>query len=138
MSAVLVDSNVILDAILGSSPWKAWSSERLEACARQARLVINPMIFAEVSVSFPLIEDAEAAMSVNYLEREPISYDAAFLAGKAYLAYRRRGGEKRSPLPDFFIGAHAAVAGYSLLTRDASRYRTYFPRLAVIAPDTHP
>lgn len=138
MSAVLIDSNVILDAIFETSPWSAWSSQHLETLARQTRLVINPIIFAEVSVSFPLIEDAEAAMSVAYLEREQISFDAAFLAGKAFLAYRRRGGEKRSPLPDFFIGAHAAVAGYMLLTRDASRYRTYFPRLAIVAPDTHP
>jgi predicted nucleic acid-binding protein len=138
MSAVLIDSNVILDAILASSPWSAWSSQRLESLARQSRLVINPIIFAEVSVSFPLIEDAEAAMSAAYLEREQISFDAAFLAGKAFLAYRRRGGEKRSPLPDFFIGAHASVAGYMLLTRDAARYRTYFPRLAILAPDTHP
>jgi predicted nucleic acid-binding protein len=138
MSAVLIDSNVILDAIFVSSPWNAWSSRHLETLARQTRLVINPIIFAEVSVSFPLIEDAEAAMSVAYLEREQISFDAAFLAGKVFLAYRRRGGEKRSPLPDFFIGAHAAVAGYMLLTRDASRYRTYFPRLAIVSPDTHP
>ena len=138
MSGVLIDSSVILDAIFEASPWSPWSSERLAEFARRSRLVINPIIFAEVSVSFPLIEDAEAAMAVAYLEREQVSYDAAFLAGKAYLAYRRRGGERRSPLPDFFIGAHAAVAGYTLLTRDAARYRTYFPRLAVVAPDTHP
>jgi hypothetical protein len=135
MKAVVVDSNVILDAIFESPPWSAWSTERLAELSRRTRLVINAIIFAEVSISFPLIEDAEAAMAVAYLEREDISYDAAFLAGKAFLSYRRRGGERRSPLPDFFIGAHAAVAGYALLTRDASRYRTYFPRLTIIAPN---
>jgi predicted nucleic acid-binding protein len=111
-----------------AAPWNLGASD--PAC--------DPIIFAEVSISFALIEDAEAAMSAAYLEREPISFDAAFLAGKAFVTYRRRGGEKRSPLPDFFLGAHAAVAGYMLLTRDASRYRTYFPRLAIVAPDTHP
>ena len=85
-------------------------------------------------MTFPMIEDAEAALAIALLEREPIPFEAAFLAGKVFRDYRRRGGLKRSPLPDFFIGAHAAVAGYRLLTRDGSRYRTYFPRLDVIAP----
>jgi predicted nucleic acid-binding protein len=98
------------------------------------RLVINPVIYAEVSVRYSRIEDLESALPKSLIDREPIPYEAAFLAGKAFLAYRQRGGTKRSPLPDFFIGAHAAIAGYRLLTRDAARYRTYFPRLPLIAP----
>ena len=92
------------------------------------------MIYAEVSIRYRRIEDLDAALPRDMLEREAIPYEAVFLAGKVYLAYRRRGGTKRSPLPDFFIGAHAAVAGYQLLTRDAARYRTYFPKLTVVAP----
>jgi len=92
------------------------------------------VIYAEVSIRYRRIEDLDAALPRDMLEREAIPYEAVFLAGKVYLAYRRRGGTKRSPLPDFFIGAHAAVAGYQLLTRDAARYRTYFPKLTVVAP----
>jgi predicted nucleic acid-binding protein len=134
MTPVVVDSNVLLDAILGEAPWADWSIRHLEELASRSRLVINAVIFAEVSVTFPMIEDAEAAMAIALLEREPIPFEAAFLAGKVFRDYRRRGGLKRSPLPDFFIGAHAAVAGYRLLTRDGAQYRTYFPRLDVIAP----
>ena len=128
MTPVVVDSNILLDAILGEAPWADWSITRLGELASQSRLVINAVIFAEVSVTFPMIEDAEAALAIALLEREPIPFEAAFLAGKVFRDYRRRGGLKRSPLPDFFIGAHAAVAGYRLLTRDGSRYRTYFPQ----------
>lgn len=98
------------------------------------RLVINPVIYAEVSVRFTRIEDLEAALPHDMLEREPVPFAAAFLAAKAFTAYRRRGGTKASCLPDFFIGAHAAIAGYTLLTRDAARYRTYFPAVALLAP----
>ncbi len=97
--------------------------------------MINPIIYAEISVGFGTIEALDAALPEAFVEREPISYDAAFLAGKAFAAYRRRGGTKRSPLPDFFIGAHAAIAGHRLLTRDAARYRTYFPAVSLIAPE---
>jgi predicted nucleic acid-binding protein len=135
MSSVVVDSNVLLDAIVGEPAWADWSMYTLADLARGSRLVINPIIFAEVSIGFASIEDVEAALGLAYLAHEPISLDAAFLAGKAYLAYRKRGGARRSPLPDFFIGAHAAVSGYRLLTRDAARYRTYFPRVVLICPD---
>jgi predicted nucleic acid-binding protein len=135
MAAALVDSSVLLDLMTEDPRWYAWSASALERAADSLRLVINPIVYAEVSVRFSRIEDLEEAMPKALIEREPIPYEAAFLAGKSYLAYRRRGGRKRSPLPDFFIGAHAAVAGYSLLTRDAARYRTYFPRLSVIAPN---
>ena len=103
-------------------------------CGASILLVINPLVYAEVSTCFDRIEDLEAALPQDAFRREALPYDAAFLAGKCFLAYRRRGGTRRSPLPDFYIGAHAAVAGYRLLTRDASRYRTYFPRLELIAP----
>ncbi len=97
--------------------------------------MINPVIFAEVSIRFSRIEDLDAALPKTMFDREAIPYEAAFMAGKSYLAYRRRGGTKRSPLPDFFIGAHAAVAGYQLMTRDVARYRTYFPKLPLIVPN---
>jgi len=132
---VLVDSNVLLDLMTADARWFQWSADAIERAADTARLVINPMIYAEVSIRYHRIEDLEAALPRALIEREPVPYEAAFLAGKCYLAYRQRGGTRRSPLPDFFIGAHAAVAGYQLLTRDASRYRTYFPRLTIVAPE---
>jgi predicted nucleic acid-binding protein len=134
MGAILVDSNVLLDLMTEDARWSPWSAKALTKAADGFRLVINPVIYAEVSIRYTRIEDLETALPKAMIEREPIPYDAAFLAGKAFLAYRQRGGAKRSPLPDFFIGAHAAVAGYRLLTRDATRYRTYFPRLPLIAP----
>ena len=135
MTGVLVDSNVLLDLMTEDRRWLSWSSEAVEKAANRFRLVINPIIYAEVSIRYSRIEDLEAALPKGMLDREAIPYEAAFLAGKCFLAYRKQGGTKRSPLPDFFIGAHAAIAGYRLLTRDAARYRSYFPRLQLIAPD---
>jgi predicted nucleic acid-binding protein len=135
MTAILVDSNVLLDIMTEDTRWRGWSVEAIERMADDARLVINPVIYAEVSVRYSQIEDLEAALPKAIFDREPIPYEAAFLAGKCFLAYQRGGGAKRSPLPDFFIGAHAAVAGYRLMTRDATRYRTYFPKVSLIAPD---
>jgi predicted nucleic acid-binding protein len=134
MAAVLVDANVLLDVFAEDPRWFAWSAEALEVAADRYRLVINPVIYGEVSVRYSRIEALDAALPKALFDREAIPYEAAFLAGKAFLAYRRRGGTKRAPLPDFFIGAHAAVAGYLLMTRDASRYRTYFPKLPLLAP----
>ena len=134
MNPVLVDSNVLLDIATEDGDWAAWSSANLERLADEAVLVINPIVYAEVSIGFAAIEDLEAALPADLYRREDLPYEAAFLAGKCFLQYRRGGGTKRSPLPDFYIGAHAAVAGYRLLTRDATRYRTYFPKLDVIAP----
>lgn len=138
MSAVLVDSNVLLDVLTQDTRWSAWSARALSEAADRQRLVINAMVYAEISVHYSQVEDLDAALPVAMIEREPIPFAAAFLAGKCFLAYKRRGGVKQSPLPDFFIGAHAAVAGYTLITRDASRYRTYFPGLPLIAPDAAP
>jgi predicted nucleic acid-binding protein len=130
----LVDSNVILDIVTEDRAWQDWSAAALEECAEAARLVINPVIYAEVSLGFTRIEDLDEALPVDYFVREPLPWDAAFLAGKAFHNYRRRQGTRQNPLPDFYIGAHAAVQGYSLLTRDPKRYRTYFPSLRLIAP----
>jgi predicted nucleic acid-binding protein len=134
MSDVLVDSNVILDLLTEDREWFEWSVGAMAQAADTGRLVINPIIYGEVSSHFSRIEDIEAALPQDMFAREPIPYEAAYLAGRAFVLYRRRGGERRSPLPDFFIGAHAAIAGYRLLTRDAARYRTYFPKLTLIAP----
>ena len=136
MTPVIVDSNVLLDVITADPTWGAWSSESLERVADEAILVINALIYAEVSIGFASIEALEEALPPDLYRREHLPYEAAFLAGKAYLRYREAGGARRSPLPDFYIGAHAAVAGYRLLTRDQTRYRTYFPTLELIAPDT--
>src|SRR5580658_8645655 len=135
MAAVLIDSNVLLDLITEDRQWFAWSYTTITDAAEHSRLVINPIVYAEISVRYSSSEDLNAAIPTTMVDREPIPYEAAFLAGKACSIYRKRGGKKRSTLPDFFIGAHASVAGYSLLTRDATRYRTYFPRLALIAPE---
>ncbi|MEA2771790.1 MAG: hypothetical protein QOD93_4752 [Acetobacteraceae bacterium] len=135
MTAVMVDSNVLLDLMSEDAAWFTWSASAIERAAEEFRLVINAVIYGEVSVRYSKIEDLDAALPKSMFDREPIPYEAAFLAGKSFLTYRQRGGVKRSPLPDFMIGAHAAVAGYQLLTRDAGRYRTYFPRLRLIAPE---
>ena len=132
---MLIDSNVLLDIMTEDPKWLSWSALALENVADTARLVINPIIYAEVSVRYSQVEDLEAALPVGLIEREAIPYEAAFLAAKAFREYRRHGGTKRSPLLDFFLGAHAAVAGYRLLTRDMARYRTYFPTVSMICPE---
>jgi hypothetical protein len=134
VTAILVDSNVLLDVLTEDERWFGWSSDSLARCADASILAINPVIFAEVSIRFGRIEDLDAALPATDLERLPLPFEAAFLAGKAFLRYRRRGGARSAPLPDFFIGAHAAVSGLRLLTRDPRRYRSYFPRLSLIAP----
>ena len=135
MTAVMVDSNVLLDVMAGNSPWSAWSAAAVANAADRFRLVINAVIYAEISMRFSRIEDLEEAIPRALFDREAIPFEAAFLVGKAFGVYRRRGGSQVLPLPDFFIGAHAAIAGHQLLTRDAARYRTYFPALTMIAPD---
>ncbi len=133
-SATLVDSCVLLDVLTDDKAWGAWSRDALARTANGGRLVINPIVYAEISTGFDRIEDLDVVVSATDFDREPLPYEAGFLAGRAFLAYRRRGGERRSPLPDFYIGAHAAVRGYRLLTRDVTRYRTSFPSLALVAP----
>ena len=134
MSATLVDSNVILDVLTDDDEWGDWSSDMLAESARSGMLVINPIVYAEVSIGFERIEDVDDALPTSHYRRLPLPFEAAFLAGQCFLKYRRRGGDRRSPLPDFYIGAHAALAGFTLLTRDPRRYKTYFPSLRLIAP----
>lgn len=131
---LLVDTNVLVDVLQDDPQWADWSLAQLKAQATVHALVINPVIYAEMSLSFSTIEALEGVVRKLALEVREIPRPALFLAAKAYLQYRRRGGRKQQVLPDFFIGAHAATAGWPLLTRDASRFRTYFPTLEVIAP----
>jgi len=135
IQGVLVDSSVVLDIVTDDPHWCAWSSETLATWAERVPLYINVVIYAEVSIGFARIEEVEAALPLDQFRRLPVPWEAGFLAGKAFVTYRQRGGRRRLPLPDFFIGAHAAVAGYRLLTRDAARYRSYFPKLSLIAPN---
>ena len=130
----LVDSNVLLDVLTADEAWFAWSADALAAAAEVGPLLVNAVIYAEVSVRFTRIEDLDDALSPSDYRRLELPWEAAFLAGKVFLDYRRNEGTKSSPLPDFFIGAHAAVAGMRLLTRDTGRYRTYFPTVELVAP----
>ena len=130
----LVDSNVLLDVLTEDEEWLAWSMGALADAADAGPLYINPIIYAEVSVRFARVEDLEDALPPMDYRRADLPWDAAFLAAKAFASYRRRGGSRSSTLPDFFIGAHAAVEDLMLVTRDATRYRSYFPTLRVTAP----
>jgi predicted nucleic acid-binding protein len=136
-ATTLVDSCVLLDVITGDERWAEWSAGQIAAAMDSGRVVINPLIYAEISVGYDTVEELDDLLPASDYEREPLPYTAGFTAGKAFLQYRRSGGDKRSPMPDFYIGAHAAVAGYQLLTRDVARYRTYFPTIALIAPRTN-
>ncbi len=135
VSGTLVDSNVLLDLFTADPQWSAWSSEQLAAALDRGPVMINQVIYSEVSLRFSGIEDLDAALSPERFVRASVPWSAAFLAARCFVQYRRRGGTRTSTLPDFFIGAHAAVLGVRLLTRDAGRYRTYFPTVEVIAPD---
>jgi predicted nucleic acid-binding protein len=134
VTPVLVDSNVLLDVATGDRTWAEWSAGQLAEAAGETILVINALIYAEVSIGFHRIEEVEEALPPDLYRRDPLPYEAAFLAGKAFLSYRRRGGGRSVPLPDFYIGAHAAVSGFRLLTRDPRSYRSYFPTVELIAP----
>ena len=131
---LLVDTNVLVDVLQNDPQWADWSIGQLRAQAQLHQLVINPVIYAELSLSFSTFEALDRVVATMELAMHETPRPALFLAGKAYLQYRRRGGGKAQVLPDFFIGAHAAVEGWPLLTRDASRFRTYFPSLEVVAP----
>lgn len=131
---VLVDANVLLDVLTDDPQWYAWSAAQLDACAAEVELCINPIVYAEVSVGFERIEELDDALPVDAFTRLELPWEAGFLAGKAFLKYRRAKGARTSPLPDFYIGAHAAIEGMMLLTRDAKMYRTYYPKLELICP----
>lgn len=129
----LVDSSVLLDIFTEDRTWLAWSQSALVSAMDSGPVLINPIVYAEVSVRFTKVEDLDAALPTQ-IEREDLPWSAAFLAGKCFLEYRSRGGLRRSPLPDFYIGAHAAVTGRSLLTRDGRRFRQGLPRLKLVTP----
>jgi predicted nucleic acid-binding protein len=133
-SPTLVDSCVLLDVMTKDPTWHEWSGQALAAAADEAPVLLNPIVYAEVSVAYPTREELDTLLPPSEYVREDLPYSAGFLAGKAFVRYRRSGGQKRSSLPGFYIGAHAAVMGYRLLTRDQARFRTYFPRLPLIAP----
>ena len=134
MRSTLIDSNVLIDLFDEGSEWREWSDAMLTQCANQGPLVINPVILAEVSAGFASYEAVNQHLPEEFVRREPLPWEAAFLAARAFVIYRHDGGERRSPLPDFYIGAHAAVAGHTLLTRDPRRYRHYFPKLRIVSP----
>ena len=132
---LLVDTNVILDVVENDPQWAAWSQSQLEAASLKFTLLINPVIYAELSIAYQRIEELESMLRNAELQLVPIPREALFLAGRVFLKYRQRKGTKSGVLPDFFVGAHAAVAGIPLLTRGLSRYRTYFPSLKLITPE---
>jgi predicted nucleic acid-binding protein len=131
---ILIDSNILLDLATEDSEWYSWSSAAVVAAGNSSELAIDPVIYAEASVRYASPIEFDSAFPPDFFRRMPLPYTAAFLAGKAHLKYRQRGGARTSTLPDFFIGAHAAVRGYKLLTRDPRRFRKYFPSVKLIAP----
>lgn len=136
MTDTLVDANVLIDVFSHDAEWAAWSTEALLRARHDGELVINQIIYAEVSSAFPTQRKLDDALPPDRFRREDLPWEAALNAGRAFLAYRRSGGSKRSPLPDFYIGAHAEAKGYALVTRDMARYRTAFPTLRIISPET--
>ncbi|HEX7059025.1 MAG TPA: type II toxin-antitoxin system VapC family toxin [Solirubrobacterales bacterium] len=136
MPATLVDSNVLIDIVADDPKWAVWSNEALIEALEVGPVLVDQIVFAEISIGFRTAEACQEALAIQGIERVPIPWPAAFLAGRAFASYRGHGGRKLAPLPDFFIGAHAAVAGHRLLTRDAARFRTYFPAVELVAPDS--
>ena len=132
---VLVDTNVILDVSGNDPAWGEWSARQIEHRGTREELAINPLIYAELSIDYASSADLDDDLNNWSFIKLELPYAAAFLAGQAFLRYRRSHGAKRSPLPDFYIGAHARVDGLRLLTRDVDRYRTYFPGIKLIAPN---
>jgi predicted nucleic acid-binding protein len=134
-AVTLVDTCVLLDVLTDDEKWADWSASALADARDTGQLAINPIIYAEVSAGFDTIEALNDVLPVTDFVRHPLPYDAGFLASRAFLTYRKRGGSRRSPLPDFYIGAHAAVSKFRLLTRDDNRYRSYFPTIELITPN---
>jgi predicted nucleic acid-binding protein len=134
VSKVLVDSNVIIDVAQSNSAWRDWSEHALRQVVNRSVAVINPIIYAELAAGYAAREKLEEVLAASSYQREDLPWNAGFMAGRCFVEYRRRGGARTSPLPDFYIGAHAVVRRYKLLTRDARRYRGYFPKLELICP----
>ena len=135
---ILVDTNVLVDVMTFNSAWFEWSRAALHVAVERSRVIINPIVYAEIGTRFATVEELDSQHFMRFLDREEIPWPAAFLAGQAHMQYRRLGGTKLTTLSDFFIGAHAFVAGHLLLTRDSRRFETYFPDLKVISPETAP
>lgn len=131
---VLVDANILIDLFTDDQTWAEWSSQALADAAMTGEVIINPIIYAEVSIAFKRIAVLDKALAQIRIAKVDLPYPAAFIAGKAFLEYRKRGGVKRSPLPDFYIGAHAQHDRLKLLTRDPRRYQTYFPKVELVSP----
>jgi predicted nucleic acid-binding protein len=138
MPSTLIDTNVLLDVLEERAPWSKWALGQFQRLVGDGDLLINQVIYGEASVPYASLALFDDLLPADLVRRENLPWDATFIAGKAHEQYRKRGGQRRSTLPDFFIGAHAAVSGYRVLTRDAAPFRTYFPEVEVIAPDTHP
>ena len=131
---ILVDSNVLIDVVTRDKQWARWSTHALAACLEVGPLILNPIIYAEISISFSSVEATDLALPPQIYQREPLPWAAGFLAGKSFLTYRQRGGSRTTPLPDFYIGAHAQVSNLAILSRDSARFRTYFPSVELLAP----
>lgn len=138
MGSYLIDTNVIIDAADPDSQWYVWSAAQLISAANDGAVFINPIIYAELAGYADSERQIASILSDMLLQRADLPWEAAFQAGRAFVAYRRAGGAKTAPMPDFYIGAHALVSGLTLLTRDARRYRSYFPEVRLIAPDSMP
>ena len=138
MTDTLLDTNVLIDLSDDNENWFAWSSRAVRDAADEGELIVNQVIYSELAGGYAIREDLELVLHRARIRKESVPWDAAFMAGLAFKTYRRLGGMRRSPLPDFFIGAHAAVRGYRLLTRDRGHYATYFPTLDIVSPETHP
>lgn len=134
MSGFLLDTNVLLDIATADPTWLAWSEGQFRSAAAQGPILINPIIYAELAPAFATQADLDQWLDPAVFQRLPLPYNAGWLAAQAFVKYRRAGGTKDSPLPDFYIGAHSEAEGLTLVTRDAARYRTYFPGVALIAP----
>lgn|SRR3989338_5462371 len=132
--SIIVDSNVILDILTEDKQWYRWSSEQLMKLSEDNELIINQVIYSEISIRFSSIEDLDEVIAEAGLKCENLPWEASFLAGKCFMLYKNNEGSKRSPLPDFYIGAHAAITKRTLLTRDTKRYKTYFNNLEIISP----
>jgi predicted nucleic acid-binding protein len=138
MPSTLIDTNILLDVLEQRQQWSAWVYRQFERLAEDGDLIINQIIYGEASVPYATLAAFDEILPSEFIKREDFPWEAAFAAGKIHKRYRSGGGQKLSTLPDFLIGAHAAAKGYRILTRDAARFRTYFPSVDVIAPDTHP
>ncbi|MGH7996584.1 MAG: type II toxin-antitoxin system VapC family toxin [Opitutaceae bacterium] len=132
---VLVDADVLLDILTDDPKWREWSEGKLVAVGETDRMAVNPIVYAELGAAYRTASELERAVAGWPLQRLQLPYEAAFRASQAFVRYRRDGGHRRSPLPDFYIGAHAETEGFGLLTRDAARYRSYFPKVRLITPD---